>query len=62
MFTVDNLKSLKASNEALIAENLEIIRNKNKINADLEAENRVFDKLIDLCEPAPITEHTEIEE
>lgn len=55
MLSLDTLISLKETNNNTIAENLEIIRDKTKANVELEAENRVIDKLIMLCSsPAPV--------
>lgn len=57
MFNVQDLISLKAENETRIKENNTVICEKQKINTDLEAENRVFDKLIILF-GAPETDST----
>ena len=54
MIEVTDLKNLKEKNEKVIAENEAIIEKAKSENADLSAENRVFDKLIKLYEPEEI--------
>ena len=51
MIEVNDLKTLKETNEKTIAENNAIIEEKKVQNNELEAENRVFDKLIKLYQP-----------
>ena len=48
MLEVSDLKILKETNEKIIVENNAIIEEKKVQNVELEAENRVFDKLIAL--------------
>jgi hypothetical protein len=46
MITLEDLLVAKEQNEKTIQENNELIAKMQKTNYDLEAENRVFDKLI----------------
>jgi hypothetical protein len=46
MIYLEDLKKAKEQNEQTIQENNELIAKIQKTNCDLEAENRVFDKLI----------------
>ena len=48
MLNKDDLLKLKEENEKTLIENNAVICEKQKINNELEAENRVFDKLIAL--------------
>lgn len=57
MINVQDLIKLKTDNEVRIAENDAVICEKHKANAELEAENRVFDKLIMLFN-TPETDNT----
>lgn len=59
MIEVKDLKNLKEANEKTIADNNAIIENAKVQNAELEAENRVFDKLIKLYEPEEAVENVE---
>lgn len=55
MFSVDDLKLLKEQNEKAICENNEIIEQKRSQNQELEAENRVLDKLINIYAPQTLS-------
>jgi hypothetical protein len=46
MIYLEDLQKAKEQNEQTIQENNELIAKIQKTNCDLEAENRVFDKLI----------------
>jgi hypothetical protein len=46
MIYLEDLQKVKEQNEQTIQENNELIAKMQKTNCDLEAENRVFDKLI----------------
>ena len=59
MIEVSDLKRLKEANEKLIVDNNAIIDNIKSKNCELEAENRVFDKLITLYEPKETVENVE---
>lgn len=59
MIEASDLKRLKEANEKLIVDNNSIIDNIKSKNCELEAENRVFDKLITLYEPKETVENVE---
>lgn len=46
MIELEDLQKAKEQNEQAIQENNELIAKMQKMNCSLEAENRVFDKLI----------------
>lgn len=46
MICLEDLVEAKEKNEKIVEENKVFILNKEKENTELEAENRVFDKLI----------------
>ena len=48
MIYLEDLQNAKEQNEQTIQENNELIAKMQKSNCELEAENRVFDKLIDI--------------
>lgn len=63
MVSAQDIIKLKTENEVRIAENEAIICEKRKANTDLEAENRVFDKLLtlfDTPETNSLHENTEL--
>lgn len=57
MIEISDLKNLKEANEKIICENKQIIENAKVQNNELEAENRVFDKLIKLYNPQETIEN-----
>ena len=59
MIEVSDLARLKQANENTIVENNVIIENKRAENCELQAENRVFEKLIKLYEPTESVENSE---
>lgn len=62
MICLEDLIALKEQNDKAIEENKIIIADKEKMNIALEAENRVFDKLITVeKEKEPVTADLNIE-
>jgi hypothetical protein len=63
MIYLEDLQKVKEQNEQIIQANNETIVKKQKENCELEAENRVFDKLIILekskCDKELCVENTE---
>lgn len=51
MITLESLIEMKAQNEKTIEDNDAVIVQKQAENIELQAENRVFDKLIKHCQP-----------
>jgi hypothetical protein len=51
MINLEDLIKMKEQNEESIKANDEVIAEKQAMNCDLKAENRVFDKLIKLYQP-----------